>query len=236
MQCLTIAVFFVSVCCIACQDEGTNFTTPRPTSSLFNERLDQVIAETLEKYKDEISPLDLGNQTVSFWRKIGPLNLTGTVGFTDNSLTGLTSIRRIHDSFLNKTADHDARLTLQLETGRLEMSSNAHAMFMGIGPRISTKLEMSHAHGKAILLFKHKTEEVTVESFVVDEIVGLRLRILKAPGFVTPFVAKQIINGALSVFNPLVKSGVTRAGRTLLEHMVKENELVKDILTEAYGQ
>lgn len=223
------------VSCVSCQDEIAG-STPQPTSYLFNERLDQVIKDTIANHSAEISPLKIEDQTVSFYRKIGPLNITGTVGFTNNSLRGLDSIRRINDAFLAKTAGQDARLTLHLETAGLEMTSDAHAKFMGIGPRISTTLVMKHAHGTATLLYKHKTEEVTVQSFVVDEIVGLRLRILKAPGFVTPFVAKQIINRALAVFNPLVKAGVTTAGRTLLDNMVRENELVKDILTEAYGQ
>lgn len=228
---LVIVVSLVSLAC--CQ---VDVSTPGPTSELFNERLDQVIAETIAKHRAEISPLIIPDQTVGFYRKIGPLNVTGTVGFTNNSLHGLDKIRRINDAFLRKTKNQDALLTLNLETGPMEVTSDAHAKFMGIGPRISTTMVMKHAHGKATLLYKHKTEEVSFKSFEVDEIVGLRLRILKAPGFVTPFVVKQIVNGALALFNPLVKAGVESAGKELLERMVKENELVKDILTEAYGQ
>jgi hypothetical protein len=121
-------------------------------------------------------------------------------------------------------------------TGRtpLELQNEGHAKFLGIGPRIASKVSLAHADGKAVLIYNHKVEQVTVESFDVSEIVGLKFKILRSPGFVTPFVATQIVNGALAVFNPIIKAGVTRAGNTILDHMLRDSDFVKDLMTEAY--
>ena len=204
-------------------------------SPLFNDRLDEVIRDTIEKHKDEISPYRVADQKVGFSQKIGPISVTGEAGFTNNSVQGLTNIRRVHDAYLETLPSKDVKLTLNLAIGPVELLTDGHVKFMGIGPRISYKVDLAHANGKAVLLYNHKVEEVTVESFEVNDLIGLNFRILKSPGFVTPFITSQIVNGAMAVFNPVIKAGVTRAGSTILDYMVRDSELVKDLMTEAYN-
>jgi len=209
--------------------------TPGQVSALFNDRLDEVIRDTLAKHESDISPYRVADQVVTFHQEIGSRNMTGVVGFTDVHIDGLTSIRRINHAHLERLGPgEDVLLTIHLETGRLEVKSITRAKFLGIGPRINSKLTLAHANGKAVLRYKHRTEEVIVDrSFHVGDITGLKFKIKKAPGFVTPAVATQIANGALTIFNPIIKSAVTKAGNTILDHMVKDSAFVKDLMNEA---
>lgn len=226
------------VVAVRCEDEGTEVVDdgvvgPTHTSELFNDRLDQIIRETIGKHRSEIVPYNLQDQRTGFWRKIGPLNITGEAGFINNSLHGLVNVRRIEDAYLGKTKWGNVQMTLNLEIGPLDLQTVGYAKFMNIGPRVSYKISVVHVDLSAVLHFNHRTEEVAVKSFNVNDILGLSFKITRAPGFVTPFVANQIINGGITIFKPLIRTAVTRTGHIVLDRIINDSDFVKDVMLEA---
>ena len=199
----------------------------------FNERLDQIIHQTIADRHDELVPYHIDDQRVAFWRKIGPINITGEAGFVHNELDGLVNVRRIGDAYLGRTKWGNAELSLSLRIGPIDLKTQAYARFLGIGPRIEVEVDVAHVDIHAVLHLSHHTEEIAVKDFNVDQLLGLRFRITRAPGFVTPFVANQIIRGGIHVFAPVIRTAATKAGRTILQEMITDSQFVKDVMHEA---
>lgn len=213
-------------------EEDMTVAPPRPAPT-FNERIDEIIRDSIQKHHPELVPYKMQDQKIGFWRKIGPLNLTGEAGFIDNQMDGLVNIRRADDASLTRTKWGNAEMKLSLAIGPIEVRTNGYAKFMGIGPHVSYRIAVAHVTASALLHFNNKTTEVAVKSFDVKEILGLKFQITRAPGFVTPFVANQLIRGGISVFTPLIKKAVTRTGRIVLDSMVRDNEFVMEVMMEA---
>ena len=215
--------------------EEDNYVTPKPSHEIpiWNDMLDALIADTIAQHHDEIVPYHLEEQRVGFWRKIGPLNVTGEAGFTENTLDGLVNVVRLGDARLGKTKWGNIEMQLGLRVGPLELNTKAYARFLGIGPKISVQAGVTHADARAVLHFNHRTEEIAVKSFKVEELLGLRFKLTKAPGFVTPFVANQIIRGGLAVFTPAIRRAVTRVGGIFLDRLITDSEFVKDVMKQA---
>lgn len=206
---------------------------PTHSSEIFNKRLDEIIKNKIAEHHDEIVPYNLSDQRTGFWRKIGPLNMTGEAGFVDNKLYGLVNVMRLEDAYLGRTKWGNVEMSFGLRVGPLELTTRGFARFLGIGPRVAYKINVVQVDTTAVLHFNNRTDKVAVKSFKVSEILGLSFKITKAPGFVTPFVANQIINGGISVFKPLIKTAVTKTGGVLLERLIEDSDFVKDVMLEA---
>ena len=152
--------------------EDVTLAPPKPTK-IFNDRLDEIIKETINRHHDEIVPYRLPNQTVGFWRKIGPVNVSGEAGFLNNELTGLMNVRRINDAKLGKTKWGNVEMSLDLDIGPIQVVTDGYAKFLGVGPRVKYQVSVIHVTASSVLHMNHITNQVAVKSFKVGEILGL---------------------------------------------------------------
>jgi hypothetical protein len=202
----------------------------------FNDRLDEIIKDTIKNHRSEINPLVLNDQFFYFNKTFGvgllEKNVTGKAGLTNITLEGLENIRRIGNASLAKTKYGNTEMRLNLALGPLHLTMEGIASLLGLGAKMAAEGNVAHVDGKAILHYYPSREEIYVKSFTLGNLNGLNFKIIKSPLFFTPFIVNQFLRVSLATFNPLIKSAAERVGSRILSQAIRESDFVKDIMTK----
>ena len=195
-----------------------------------NDVFDQVILDIVKQNRNELEPIQIPDHGSGFGVPFGRFNVTGEAKFHDIQLSGLSTLRRSGEAYVQKTRIGDYILSGKLAIGVLNINMSGSLNFLGVGPQKAFEGRIVHIDADLIVLYNAAERQFKLRKFEINELDGFTLRLKTRRMSLVNALSNRIMQRLLNSFERITKQTIEDAFSKILSRIMNKSNVLKTLI------
>lgn len=201
-----------------------------------NRDLDLVILDVIQQHGSDIEPVRIPDHGYNFHHKWRRVNVSGEAKFFDIKLSGLSTVRRSGDCFVERTRIGNYLITANLALGPLKYDMKGTVNLFGVGPKRHFYGRMVHLDADMTIMYSAQTDRFSLKSYTVKEINGLTLQMAQRWYSISDKVINRTIKTFLDQFETISRHTIESAFSKMLQASVNGSKILRRMVENEISQ